>query len=964
MPKIKLAGLLLLGLTSFTFAQTTTVGTAAQLSTAISGGATNIVLSNSIALGGTNIVQNASSGYTVTISGGGLYGFTGNIGTNLFVPAVGQTFTLSGLSFSVASTASERILANNGTTYFDNISVTNSTSSSSNSLIRNNVSGIMTITNSVFSGNTASGGTNGGVINNLGSSLSITGSTFSNNTNNAAGGALYNTAGATAYITDTSFTGDKVTGGGNNGGAIDNEGTLYITAQNAGVAFSRNTSGASQGGAIRNGGALTITADTADITFSDNVAGTAGGAIQNANGATLNLVTNAGNIIFTGANTSSDGGNALNAGGIVNVKTNGAGNILFDTGNGITGLASTNAAPVKINVLGSGAGQFIINSDASKYLGLYNQTSGTTVITSAGTMFASSTADKGTAENYVSGSGVLQITDSSIYYGVTLGKVNNGNLTTSGTASTGGTLINYTTSAATMNIGGADTSRLIFGGTGSVMTFDADSSVPVASYNLAGPISGSSGNTVNLNNGNVTLALNNYADGTTYGFNNDTLSINDPANAALRTVNFSNVTSNNTTLNFNISLTDLGFGTPSGGQSVLTADHLNAAASSGTFNLGAIGIVGPFQDDGLNQTYSAQVLFGGAAFNTSSTPTPSMVVTSVYEYLAGVDPANQGDILLTVQRAADSNSLNAANTYVGNSSFNMTYFVDPTPDTYYIGSSLSNAAAGQLLVQGVDSTNSLLDGGGAYSFFKLTDATNLTLQNLAVQNSSGTNGSVLDAENASATADLNNLAVQNNTASGLGGAIYQNSGADNITVTNSTFTNNHAADGGAVYVQSGTVNVDGGASFSGNTAAGQGGAIYNADTVNLDSSAGNITFSGNSASGAAGGNDIYNSGTLNVDGTGNAVVIGSGLAGAGVINKSNGGEFDINADSSNYTGVLNNSGGLTKAAAAYFNGVSNISGGTVELAQGSSITGASIFNIGAAGELLISTNSNMTLAGG
>ncbi|MCL2888597.1 MAG: hypothetical protein FWF35_04855, partial [Elusimicrobia bacterium] len=952
--RVKLTVLLLFCLASFSFAQTT-VTTASQLSTEIgTNGTADILLGNNIALGGTNIVQNTSPTYAVTISGGGLYGFTGALGTNLFVPATGQTFTLNDINFTVTSAAATRIIANNGTAYLNNVSVTNSTSSSSNNLIRNNATGTMTIDNSTFSGNTATGGITGGVVNNAasGAQLSINGSTFSGNTNNGQGGALYNIAGATANITDTSFIGNSSTASGTGGGAIYNDGTMNITAENANVVFSGNRS-TSLGGAITNGNVttavLTITADNADVVFGDstgatsNSAGSNGGVIQNRNNATLNLVTNNGDINFVGKNTDVTGNNAINVGGNLYVKL-GAGNVFFDTNNNITGAATADHIYVMDNPLSAGlGGQLLINSDASGYLGAFSSQGGITTITSGGKMFGG-----GTALNTVSGGGVVNVTDSSIYYGIT---VNNG-----------GTLNNYTTSASTMNIGGTSTSSLAFGASGGTMNFDIDSSLTQGSFNLAGKIDNGSANTVNLNNANVTLALNDYTGATTYGFNNDTLTISDPAastsNPVLRNVNFTNLTSNNTTLNFNISMTDAGFGTATGGQSVLNSDTLTATTSSGTFNLGAIGMLQD-QDDGLNKTYDAKVLFGGATFAPSS-PTPSLVVTNIYTYLASVDPSATG-ILLTVQSATDENSLNAANTYVGNSSFNMTYFDNQTT-TYNIGASLDNAAAGQLLVQGVNPAQSVIDGtlvdssntptGGNGSFFKLTNATDFTLQDLTIQNAAGVNGPILNVSSASATAVLNDLTIQNNAATGNGGAIYVSNGTVNIsggTGTTMFYNNTAASAGGAIYNTGGSVTISG-STFDSNaittsTTNSNGGAISNTGGT-LTLNAGNVFENTQNITNAYNGGAVYNGGataTSNI--TSNTFKGLQATNGGAAYNISSGymtisgSTFDSNS-ASNYGGAVYNVASMDISGSIFDSNSSISYGGAIYNGSGMTISGS------------------------
>jgi predicted outer membrane repeat protein len=127
-----------------------------------------------------------------------------------------------------------------------------------------NFSGTLIINNSIITGNSSD--SSGGGIANQGT-LTITNSTVSNNTVAAqSGGGIYNGEGASATITDSTFSGNTAT----DGGAIQSFGDLTIT----GSTFSNNTASAI-GGAIFNYGTLTASSST----FSGNTAQDAGGGI-------------------------------------------------------------------------------------------------------------------------------------------------------------------------------------------------------------------------------------------------------------------------------------------------------------------------------------------------------------------------------------------------------------------------------------------------------------------------------------------------------------------------------------------------------------------------------------------------------------------------------------------------------------------------------------------------------------
>ena len=134
--------------------------------------------------------------------------------------------------------------------------------------ISNVDNGTLTITDSIISGNTAN---DDGAIRNLGT-LDVTNSTLSGNTSNGTAGGLYNDRGATATVSDSTFSGNSAPAGG---GIFNSGGTLDVTNST----FSGNKSTNDWGGAIVNGSFSTAT--VSDSTFSDNSAGAEGGAIRN-----------------------------------------------------------------------------------------------------------------------------------------------------------------------------------------------------------------------------------------------------------------------------------------------------------------------------------------------------------------------------------------------------------------------------------------------------------------------------------------------------------------------------------------------------------------------------------------------------------------------------------------------------------------------------------------------------------
>ena len=125
--------------------------------------------------------------------------------------------------------------------------------------IENN-GGMLTVTDSTFSGNSAVGtGSDpidcankcyGGGIENDGGTLTVTGSTFSGNESVAVGGGIANINGGTLTVTNSTFSGNSA---GFVGGGISNDGTLTVTYST----FSDN--GSNVGGGIGNAISSTAT---------------------------------------------------------------------------------------------------------------------------------------------------------------------------------------------------------------------------------------------------------------------------------------------------------------------------------------------------------------------------------------------------------------------------------------------------------------------------------------------------------------------------------------------------------------------------------------------------------------------------------------------------------------------------------------------------------------------------------
>ncbi|MCL1971452.1 MAG: OmpA family protein [Endomicrobia bacterium] len=218
-----------------------------------------------------------------------------------------------------------------------------------------------------------------------------------------------------------------------------------------------------------------------------------------------------------------------------------------------------------------------------------------------------------------------------------------------------------------------------------------------------------------------------------------------------------------------------------------------------------------------------------------------------------------------------------------------------------------------------------------------------------------------------------------NTAAGNGGAIYVHGGVLSGTTTShflslkgeTVFTNNSAQYGGAVYNDSidplSGVYIGGPTLFNGNSAAVQGGAIYNAGVFYLDSSLGDIIFTGNTAAGFS--NDIYNdsSGKLYINADSNNVIVNGGIAGQSLnddygIFKTGSGSLLINGDSSSYYGNFFMTDGQVTVSSGFFVGNTEITGGILDLVQGGNIT-TGIIRIYESGVMNIDTDSDLIFSG-
>lgn len=275
-------------------------------------------------------INTAASGETLSLASGCVYELTAVDNATIDptgLPVIDKVLTIEGNGATIerdsaGGTPIFRIFTIDtlGDLTLNNITIANGYSLVDGGAIWNG-GGVLTVTNSTFTGNQADQGMGGvgGAIANLGGTTDITNSTFSNNSA-AEAGVFWNTAGGTATISNSTFTNNWA----NVGGAVANSvisGSLTVT----GSTFTENH-------ASWYGGALTANEGTIrDSTFYNNTA-LMGGAIS---------ATDSGSGEVTILNSTISGNSALWEGG--GIQEDPLVDITFNLGNTIVG---GNTAPL------------------------------------------------------------------------------------------------------------------------------------------------------------------------------------------------------------------------------------------------------------------------------------------------------------------------------------------------------------------------------------------------------------------------------------------------------------------------------------------------------------------------------------------------------------------------------------------------------------------------------------------
>lgn len=559
-------------------------------------------------------------------------------------------------------------------------------------------------------------------------------------------------------------------------------------------------------------------------------------------------------------------------------------------------------------------GTLTIDGNTSGFIGVFTQTSGSTTVTSTGSVF-------GGDKNIEGGSLTINRND------VSYAKVH----------LSSNTSLNHIASAG-MGTGliSSDIVNFIDGATGATASFTN------GSYSLSENIDNGNSNSIIFDNSTVTLFEHTeFKGGTNYVLkNNSTLDLANGDSHTLKNYHFDNLETNgNTKLDIDVAFKDGGTET----QGYIDTDTLYVANQGGNtaeFQIGNIFISGKETGNSRYDTDNKDVLGGNAKFaGDGSEGTIKFVgATTSYKYELGTT-ANHKSIYLETTGMTDAATLYDMNKISGGRFFQFSIYDkngnSDSPITYQIDKSLSATAEGVFNITGrsdlpYDSilSGKIADGSTVTyengSFFNIADGvkTELNISNVTIQDaykdgtnystdpdgsgSTSANGSVIENNSTSAVITLDNSIIQNNSATGNGGAIYNNGGILNIT--DSRFSNNTATLGGAIYNESGILNISNTLVFEG-TGDGDN-DIFNAGTMNL---AGINGFR----------SDITNNGIIS--NTGYSVILGDIKGNSTAAELNNSGELVLGGDNYGYQGSFTQIGldSATAVTGKFFGNSSN-----------------------------------------
>lgn len=229
----------------------------------------------------------------------------------------------------------------------------------------------------------------------------------------------------------------------------------------------------------------------------------------------------------------------------------------------------------------------------------------------------------------------------------------------------------------------------------------------------------------------------------------------------------------------------------------------------------------------------------------------------------------------------------------------------------FSGNTAQNGGAiyngGELTVDGTSfDGNNAEKGGAIYNTGKLTVTNSNFSANEANSLDGGAifngNGGELTIEGGLFSGNIAQISTEN---TGRGGAIY-NTGTSTVNISGATFDGNSADKGGAISNagtgSSGQITIAD-STFTNNEALTDGGAIHNMSKGVIDFT-GNNVFSGNKKADDT-LNDIYNNGTINVDGN---LTLDGGVSGTGSMTFAEGSTLTVNAGKTTISNKVTNNG--------------------------------------------------------
>jgi predicted outer membrane repeat protein len=250
-------------------------------------------------------ISGAPANATLVLSPGCVYRLTAAL------PTITKNLTIDGSNDTItAFSGNYTILTNNGASVaLRQLRITdannNAPGAKAGAIFNTGIGARMSLSDVTLADNTGSSG--GAVYNNAGDSLTVADSTFDGNeaTSATGGGAIFNALGATTTVSGSTFRDNEAEAGV--GGAISSVGGS-VAVRSPASTFSRNTAD----GTVSTGGAISVAAGSLSVTgaqFADNNADNDGGGVAVAAGVTATVAEST----FTG-NVTGDNGGAISTG--------------------------------------------------------------------------------------------------------------------------------------------------------------------------------------------------------------------------------------------------------------------------------------------------------------------------------------------------------------------------------------------------------------------------------------------------------------------------------------------------------------------------------------------------------------------------------------------------------------------------------------------------------------------------